>query len=136
MALKKRQKLILSALSELGGEATTRQIAEKLNLNVNGVSQSLSFMKQVVCLGGRGGEIKWGLEKENSNDIKLAEAKLVLHHDDPPCAARLDNGFCHECNFTPDMQSTCFYFYCPICDVPLKKMACPKCGQTFKRPDR
>ena len=62
MALKKRQKIILAALVELGGEATTRQIAEKANLNVNGVSQSLGAMLQVICLGGRGGETKWRIK--------------------------------------------------------------------------
>lgn len=64
MALKKRQKLILSALAELGGEATTRQIAKKVNLHVNGVSQSLGVMaKYIECLGGRGGETKWKLTR-------------------------------------------------------------------------
>lgn len=62
MALKKRQKLILSALAELGGEATTRQIAEKVNLHVNGVSQSLGTMTGYVkCIGGRAGETRWKL---------------------------------------------------------------------------
>lgn len=62
MALKKRQKIILAALTELGGEATTRQIAEKVNLHVNGVSQSLGAMFEYVeCLDGRGGETKWRL---------------------------------------------------------------------------
>lgn len=62
MALKKRQKAILAALSELGGEATTRQIAEKVNLHVNGVSQSLGALyKYVECLGGRAGETRWKL---------------------------------------------------------------------------
>lgn len=62
MALKNRQKLILSALAELGGESTTRQIAEKVGLHVNGVSQSLSAMfKYVECPGGRAGETKWKL---------------------------------------------------------------------------
>ncbi len=63
MALKKRQRIILSALAELSGKATTRQIAEKTNLNVNGVSQSLGAMYQYIeCLGGRGGETKWKLK--------------------------------------------------------------------------
>lgn len=69
MALKKRQKIILAALTELGGEATTRQIAEKANLHVNGVSQSLGTMYQyVVCLHGRGGETKWKLKTINRYD--------------------------------------------------------------------
>ncbi|MBI3020192.1 MAG: hypothetical protein HYY60_02605 [Parcubacteria group bacterium] len=62
---KKRQKDILTALAELGGEATTRQIAEKTGLNVNGVSQSLgaySMRDHVECLGGKGGECRWKLK--------------------------------------------------------------------------
>lgn len=61
--LKKRWALILLALSVLGGEATTRQIAEALDLHTNGVSQSLSAMtgEYVECLGGRAGETKWKL---------------------------------------------------------------------------
>ena len=47
------------ALTELGGEATTRQIAEKVNLHMNGVSQSLGALTEhVVCLGGRAGETR------------------------------------------------------------------------------
>ncbi len=66
MALKKRQKIILAALKELGGEATTRQIAEKVNLHTNGVSQSLGAMtNDVTCLGGRGGETKWKLKDQD-----------------------------------------------------------------------
>ena len=62
MALKKRQKEILKALEELGGEATTWQIAEKVNLNVNGVSQTLGALAQTICLGGRGRKTKWKLK--------------------------------------------------------------------------
>lgn len=63
MALKKRQKLILAALGELGGEATTREIAEKANLNVNGVSQSLGAMYELVeCLDLRAGDTRWKLK--------------------------------------------------------------------------
>lgn len=64
MALKKRQRLILSALAELGGEATTRQIAEKVNMHVNGVSQSFGAMTEYVeYIGGHAGETKWKLIK-------------------------------------------------------------------------
>jgi signal recognition particle receptor subunit beta len=63
MPLKRRQKIILAALEELGGEATTKQIAEKVSLHTNGVAQSLSAMspKYVKCLGGRAGATKWQL---------------------------------------------------------------------------
>ena len=60
------------------------------------------------------------------------KAEFVLHHDDPPCKARLQGRFCPECNVVADMQSTCFYFYCPDCNIPLTtRMTCTKCNQTF-----
>ncbi|HDZ54642.1 MAG TPA: hypothetical protein ENI19_03190 [Candidatus Nealsonbacteria bacterium] len=61
-SLKKRQKEILAALKELGGTATTRQIAKRTGLHVNGVAQSLGALCQVYCLERRGGETKWKLE--------------------------------------------------------------------------
>ena len=57
------------------------------------------------------------------------KAKLVLHHDDFPCTERLIDHYCPVCAFHPDMQSTCFYSYCPTCDKPLKNMVCPTCHQ-------
>ncbi len=63
----------------------------------------------------------------------MEEAKLVLHHDDPPCDKKLRrDGFCDHCQLHPDMQSTCFHSYCPRCDVELKKMKCPTCNEEFK----
>jgi hypothetical protein len=64
----------------------------------------------------------------------MKKAKAVLHHDDPPCNARLNNRYCPECKFHPDMQSICLMTYCPECDYPLEKMKCPKCGKKFKSP--
>lgn len=61
------------------------------------------------------------------------KAKLILHHDDPPCYAKLRaDGFCEFCNLHPDMQSTCFHPYCPICNVELQKMKCPVCKKKYK----
>lgn len=76
MALKARQKVILQALSELGGEATTRQIATKLDLNVNGVSQSLGAMsdEHVRSIGGRRGDTKWKLVMKS-----IAHISPILH---------------------------------------------------------
>lgn len=60
MPLKPRQKDILKALTDLGGEATTRQIAEKAGLHINGVSQSLGALHEYVeCLGGKTGDMRW-----------------------------------------------------------------------------
>ena len=61
MSSKKRKKIILEALEKLGGKATTRQIANKVKLNVNGISQSLGVMPEVKCLGGDAGETEWKL---------------------------------------------------------------------------
>ncbi|MDO8571687.1 MAG: hypothetical protein Q7R79_03330, partial [bacterium] len=66
--------------------------------------------------------VDYGLYTKDLSEEVTMEAKMILHHDDPPCTARLHNGFCRECNFIPDMQSTCFYFYCPTCDIPLKNL--------------
>lgn len=64
------------------------------------------------------------------------KAKLVLHHDDPPCHKRLDEkAHCDACNVTPDTQSTALYQYCPACDVLLRDMKCPLCEQTFEPAD-
>ena len=63
--LSKRQKQILVAF---GGwkPVTTRMIANKLNLNVNGVAQTLGTLlvkRLVVCLDGKGGERQWRLAR-------------------------------------------------------------------------
>ena len=68
--------------------------------------------------------------------VAKAKADLVLHHDDPPCEARLKEGYCPECRLRPDMQSTCLWPYCPSCKVPLRKLRCPGCGQDFENPCR
>lgn len=85
---------------------------------------------------GVGQGLDYGLYTKHLLSTKktTTKAKMVLHHDDPPCTARLDNGFCTKCDLTPDMQSTCFYFYCSSCDIRLKKLKCPQCGQVFKSP--
>jgi hypothetical protein len=61
------------------------------------------------------------------------KAKVVLYHDDPPCTARLVNGFCPECKFIPDMQSLSGKYHCPKCDTPLENMTCPSCKKTFTK---
>lgn len=63
--LRPREKKILSALSNLGAEASTREIAIAANLNVNGVSQTLGrliYKGRVQGVGGgRGGDFRWRL---------------------------------------------------------------------------
>ena len=66
-------------------------------------------------------------------ESKAEKALWVLHHDDSPCDVRLVDGFCPECEYVPDMQSTCFYFYCPSCNVQLDKLGCSQCGKQFRR---
>ena len=81
---------------------------------------------------------RWASGKNFPHPIlaKLIITRLVpiyfLHHDDPPCEARLDeDGFCSACKLHPDMQSKCFYPYCPGCGCKLEKMKCPECGCSF-----
>lgn len=54
-----RQEKVFEALFNLGGEATTQQIAKETGMNVNGLSQTLGFMANVLCLGGKGRECRW-----------------------------------------------------------------------------
>lgn len=63
MALKNRQKRVLGTLRKLGGTATTKEIAKKVGLSVNGVAQTLGALNDrfVLLLGGRGGNILWRL---------------------------------------------------------------------------
>jgi len=68
MHLSKRQRAILQALKEIGGTATTREVAEKTDLNVNGVAQSLGALYYYVkCLGGIAGETRWKMKKAAFN---------------------------------------------------------------------
>ncbi|MDO8496816.1 MAG: hypothetical protein Q7S43_05195 [bacterium] len=62
------------------------------------------------------------------------KAEFVVFHDDPPCTARLVNGSCPECKFTPDMQSLSGQYHCPNCHVELQRMICPRCLKKFEKP--
>jgi len=61
-----RKDIILKSIWDLGGldkGITTKEIAEKTGLNVNGLSQTLGRLYfDVDCLGGRGGDRKWKLK--------------------------------------------------------------------------
>jgi predicted transcriptional regulator len=67
--VKRRQKEILSALKVLGGEASARDIAERLDLSVNGVSQSLGALSvggyiESIHDSGRTGDLRWRTRRE------------------------------------------------------------------------
>lgn len=68
--LKPRQRAILQALRDLGGDASTREIAAKLGLPVNGVAQSLGsramYDKGVRSLGGRAGDARWQIASRHA----------------------------------------------------------------------
>ena len=73
-------------------------------------------------------------------DIKEKSRKMiarsVLHHDDPPCYGVIgDDGRCVICGIRPDMQSTCFWWECPLCEARLKNMQCPSCKETLREPE-
>lgn len=74
--LNSNQKEVLRALEELGGTATVRQIAEKVDRSVNGVSQTLgSLFGCIEYLGGRGGEAKYQLHQVETEQIPLEFGK-------------------------------------------------------------
>lgn len=67
--MKKRQKIILAALRQLGGQATIREIARRTGLNVNGVSQSFSALQYR------------GFVHPVSNDLRGPDIIWVNSHD-------------------------------------------------------
>ena len=74
-------------------------------------NEALSLISGISFEAGRQFQHETSAELNNPN-IYLEVSKkadMVLHHNDPPCTARLENGFCPECKFVPDMQNTCFY---------------------------
>lgn len=57
--MKKRHRIIVQAIRDLGGQATLKQISKKTGLHVNGLSQSMGSISQQVeleFLGGKGGQ--------------------------------------------------------------------------------
>jgi hypothetical protein len=121
MLLKKRQKEILKALEELGGEATTRQIAAKTNLNVNGVSQSLGAMKEhVSCLGGKAGETRWMKKLQN-------HAAMCHECENKYYPAVIRHFTCGECGNTVTARHGGQWSYCDKCARKLSK--CAMCGK-------
>ena len=60
--MKKRHKIIIQALRDLGGQATLKEISDKVSLSVNGLSQSMYSISQQVkleYLGGKGGKQRY-----------------------------------------------------------------------------
>lgn len=56
------QQLILQTIINSGGKATTREVANKINRSVNGVSQgfgSLNGREIVTHVGGKDGDTQW-----------------------------------------------------------------------------
>lgn len=82
--LKKRQRLALQALADLGGEATTRLITIRMgpDYSVNGVSQTLGYLHDDVSdIGGRGGERKWRLKE--TSPFKAQPPLSTITKDQP-----------------------------------------------------
>ena len=68
-------KRILTALWDLGGKATTRQIAEKVHRSVNGVSQSMGVLEKhglVERLNYKGGDSEWqAIDKDGQKHMEI-----------------------------------------------------------------
>ena len=62
--VKKQQRTVLRALRDLGGVATSKEIANRTGVNIKGVSLTLGALgKQVKFLGGQKGNVEWKLLK-------------------------------------------------------------------------
>ena len=68
--MNRRQRAILEAFRDLGGEATIGEVALKTGFNTNGISQSLGYWTEnmlgrgkgkVGFVSGRGREARWKL---------------------------------------------------------------------------
>lgn len=58
-----RKQSITQVLENIGGKGTTRQIADELNMNVNGISQTLGCMDNVERTGkGKSGDTEWKIK--------------------------------------------------------------------------
>ncbi len=58
--MKPRHRKIVQALLDLGGTATTREIAKQAGLNTNGVSQSMGWIEGVKEVGMyEGADTRW-----------------------------------------------------------------------------
>jgi len=81
--LTKRQFQVLEILEELGGEATTEDIANKLKTTINGTAQVLGALfqkRQVDFDGGRNKKSRWRLTWDISPQVLAKWAKRVLKH--------------------------------------------------------
>lgn len=56
-----RRACIRRELKKLGGQATTRQIAEKVELSVNGTAQTIGTMDDIEYVSGKYGDKVWRL---------------------------------------------------------------------------
>lgn len=81
--LGKRQQDAVRALRRLGGEASTRQVAEALGRSVNGVSQTLGAhsLRETVAIvsdGSRGGDTRWLLIVREVPQPELEPGELSI----------------------------------------------------------
>jgi len=73
--LTKEHRNLLTTFRDLGGKATTRQIAERVHLSVNGVAQSMGVLEKrglVKRLNYKAGDSDWELvEQEEEQDPQM-----------------------------------------------------------------
>ena len=76
--ISKRKRDVQRALAELGGKATTSQIALKLNRDVNGTAQTLRTTPDIILVqsGKKAGDQEWELSDPLS--LSLAQRKRCL----------------------------------------------------------
>lgn len=78
-----RQLQVLETLEEIGGEATTEDIAKKIGATINGTAQILGALvdkEYVTCWSGVNKNAKWELTWFIEAEILTKWAKRILEH--------------------------------------------------------
>lgn len=106
MGIKRRQRTILQALEDLGGRATTLEIAKRIRFSPNGVSQSLSVLYgQVSVVGGKGGKTMWQLRNKHATPSQCSHGNSSTHQTYCPgglsCSHGNSEGHIVTCPGTP-----------------------------------
>ena len=64
--MKKRHRIIIQAFHSLGGEATLKELSDKTDFHINGLSQSMHSIGKYVkleFLGGRGKDQRYRIKE-------------------------------------------------------------------------
>ena len=78
--MKKRHRIIIQAMRDLGGKASLEEISEKTGFNVNGLSQSMNILERYVNIEYLGGKCKKQVYKIKESTFQ--SPKGMANHED------------------------------------------------------